>query len=107
MGKYLGTTGLIYLWNKIKATFVSKSEASTTYSPKLVIMSYGETNAWNKFITAYQANAIVYCRASSNTNPATGAQGRLAFLAYVNNGDNPTEVEFQYYRSVSTHSDST
>ncbi len=28
----------------------------------------------------------------------------MAFMAYVNNGDNPTNVEFQYYRSVSTHS---
>jgi hypothetical protein len=25
-------------------------------------------------------------------------------MAYVNNAENPTEVEFQYYRSVSTHS---
>ena len=25
-------------------------------------------------------------------------------MAYVNNADNPTEVEFQYYRSVSSHS---
>ena len=24
-------------------------------------------------------------------------------MAYVNNADNPTEVEFQYYRSVSSH----
>ena len=27
-------------------------------------------------------------------------------MAYVNNAENPTEVEFQYYRSVATHSDS-
>jgi hypothetical protein len=26
-------------------------------------------------------------------------------MAYVNNAENPTEVEFQYYRSVNTHSD--
>jgi hypothetical protein len=30
----------------------------------------------------------------------------MAFLAYVNNSTTPTEFEFQYYRSVSTHSDS-
>lgn len=30
----------------------------------------------------------------------------MAFMAYVNNETNPTEVEFQYYRSVSSHSDS-
>ena len=27
-------------------------------------------------------------------------------MAYVNNETTPTSVEFQYYRSVSTHSDS-
>ena len=68
----------------------------------MVILSYGNS-AWNDFIEAYNNNVIVYCRASSNSNPATGAQGRMAFMAYVNNGDAPTEVEFQYYRSVSSH----
>lgn len=68
---------------------------------ELVEMSYGESNAWAKFIAAYQAKKIIYCRASSNTNPATGTQGRKAFMAYVNNAENPTEVEFQYVRSVS------
>jgi hypothetical protein len=28
----------------------------------------------------------------------------MAFMAYVNNASSPTEVEFQYYRSVSSHS---
>lgn len=69
---------------------------------KLVEMSYGESNAWAKFIAAYNAGSIVYCRASSNSNPATGAQGRKAFMAYVNNATTPTEVEFQYVRSVSS-----
>ena len=27
-------------------------------------------------------------------------------MAYVNNADNPTEIEFQYYRSMSSHTDS-
>ena len=72
---------------------------------KLVEMSYGESNAWAKFIAAYNAGSIVYCRASSNANPATGSQTRKAFMAYVNNVDNPTEVEFQYVRSVSTKTD--
>lgn len=79
---------------------------ATLPSPELVEMSYGESNAWAKFIAAYNANCIVYCRASSNANPATGAQTRKAFMAYVNNETNPTQVEFQYYRSVSSHSDS-
>lgn len=70
---------------------------------RMVILSYG-SSTWNDFINAYKNNAVIYCRASSNSNPGTGAQGRMAFMAYVNNGDNPTEVEFQYYRSVSSHS---
>lgn len=71
----------------------------------MTILSYG-ISTWNDFITAYNANKVVYCRASSNSNPASGSQTRLAFLAYVNNAANPTEVEFQYYRSVNSHSDS-
>ena len=73
---------------------------------ELVEMSYGESNAWAKFIAAYQGHKIVYCRASSAANPATGTQGRKAFMAYVNNAENPTEVEFQYVRSVSTKTSS-
>ena len=69
----------------------------------MVILSYGNST-WNDFITAYNNNIIVYCRASSNSNPATGSQTRMAFMAYVNNAETPTEVEFQYYRSVSSHS---
>ena len=72
-------------------------------TPELVEMSYGESNAWAKFIAAYQAHCIVYCRASSAANPASGSQTRKAFMAYVNNAENPTQVEFQYYRSVSSH----
>lgn len=71
-------------------------------SDEFVIMKYGESNAWAKFIAAYSSNAIVYCRASSNSNPASGSQTRLAFMAYVNNETTPTEVEFQYVRSVSS-----
>lgn len=71
----------------------------------LVILSYGNST-WNDFIAAYQKNKVVYCRASSNSNPASGSQTRLAFMAYVNNASSPTEVEFQYYRSVSSHTNS-
>lgn len=71
----------------------------------MTILSYGHST-WDDFITAYTAKHVVYTRASSGSNPASGSQTRLAFMAYVNNADNPTEVEFQYYRSVSTHSDS-
>lgn len=78
----------------------------TTMQPELVEMSYGEANAWAKFIAAYNAHCIVYCRASSNADPSSGSQTRKAFMAYVNNADSPTEVEFQYFRSVKTKTDS-
>lgn len=65
----------------------------------LVILSYGNSS-WQDFIDAYNDNAIVYCRASSEVNPATGSQGRLAFMAFITNPTNPTAVEFQYFRSV-------
>lgn len=69
----------------------------------MVILSYGNST-WNDFIEAYNNHVIVYCRASSNSNPKTGSQTRMAFMAYVNNAATPTEVEFQYYRSVNAHS---
>lgn len=65
----------------------------------LVILSYGNST-WQDFLDAYNENAIVYCRASSEVNPATGSQGRLAFMAFITNPTNPTAVEFQYFRSV-------
>lgn len=67
----------------------------------MVILSYGHST-WDDFIEAYDNNVIVYCRASSNSNPASGNQTRMAFMAYINSTP-PTEVEFQYYRSVSSH----
>ena len=69
----------------------------------MYIMSYGKST-WDDFIEAYQKRMVVYCRASSSSNPATGSQTRMAFMAYVNNSENPTNVEFQYYRSVNQHS---
>lgn len=65
----------------------------------MVILSYGNST-WNDFMNAYRNNVIVYCRASSNANPKTGEQTRMAFMAYVNNAANPSNVEFQYYRSM-------
>lgn len=81
-------------------------DISSGYITGMTILSYGGST-WDDFITAYSAKKVVYCRASSNSNPATGSQTRMAFMAYVNNGDNPTNVEFQYYRSVSSHTDAT
>ena len=70
----------------------------------MTILSYGHST-WQDFMDAYTDNKVVYCRASSNANPATGAQSRMAFMAYVGgtNQANPTNVEFQYYRSVNSH----
>lgn len=83
-----GVSGSTYTWTEID------------YSG-LTTLSYGNST-WNDFLTAYNAGKIVYCRASSNTNPATGSQTRMAFMAYINNPTTPTEVEFQYVRSVSS-----
>lgn len=54
---------------------------------------YGQTS-YADIVDAINAHKIVYCRIS-----ATGAS-RMAFLAYIGN-DN---AEFQYYRSLSSHS---
>ena len=78
-------------------------DSTSGYITGMTILSYG-SSTWADFLAAYQAQKVVYCRASSNANPATGSQTRLAFMAYVNNATNPTNVEFQYYRSVSSHS---
>ena len=71
----------------------------------VVILSYGHST-WQDFINAYNDNVIVYCRASSNEDPSLNSQSRLAFMAYVDNPANPTNVEFQYVRSVNTKSSS-
>ena len=69
----------------------------------MTILSYG-SSTWQDFLSAYNSNQVIYCRASSNSNPASGSQTRLAFMAYVSNATSPTNVEFQYYRSMSSHS---
>ena len=38
--------------------------------PGMVILSYGN-NTWDDFLAAYQKNNVIYCRASSNSNPAS------------------------------------
>ena len=71
----------------------------------MYIASYGHST-YADVLAAYQANKVVYCRASSSNPPSSGSQNRMAFLAYVSDPTTPTEFEFQYYRSVATHSDS-
>ena len=67
---------------------------------KMIVLEYG-VSTWSNFQNAFNDNAVVYCKASSNSNPATGAKNRYAFMAYIGSSN----VEFQYYRSVSSHSD--
>ena len=89
----------------INGTTYDIVDETSGYITGITVLSYG-TSTYADALAAYQANRIVYCRASSNSNPATGNQSRMAFLAYVNDPTTPTEFEFQYYRSVSSHSDS-
>ena len=84
-------------------TNVSAFTNDAGYLSELTILSYGHST-WADFTEAYSKNKVIYTRASSASDPSSGSQTRMAFMAYVNNAANPTEVEFQYYRSVSTHS---
>lgn len=71
----------------------------------MTILSYGHST-WAEFEEAFNANRIVYCKASSAANPSTGAQSRMAFLAYIQlkkDGFANEYAEFQYYRSVNPH----
>ena len=82
----------------------TQTNVTSEWGTKMVVLSYG-SSTWADFQAAFDANAVVYCKASSNSNPATGNQGRMAFMAYVGySGSTINNVEFQYYRSVSTHS---
>lgn len=84
-------------------TNVSELNNDSGYIDGLFLASYGHST-YADVLAAFQKNKIVYARASSNSNPGTGPQNRMAFMAYVNSDTTPTEFEFQYYRSVSSHS---
>lgn len=90
-------------WTALDALQTQIDNAVAIIPPDMTILSYGHST-WADFIACYNTKTVVYCRASSNSNPATGSQTRMAFMAYVNNETNPTNVEFQYYRSMSSHS---
>lgn len=98
-----GTTGQVLA--KSSNTDYATRWVDAGGNASLTILSYGHST-WADFIAAYNSRSIVYCRASSGSDPASGSQTRMAFMAYVNSAASPTSVEFQYYRSVSTHSDS-
>lgn len=97
-----GTAGQVLA--KTSSTDYATGWVDAGGSASMTILSYGNST-WADFIAAYNSNSIVYCRASSAADPSSGSQTRLAFMAYVNNASSPTSVEFQYYRSVSSHTD--
>ena len=100
-----GSTGLVPAPTTTDLDYFLSGDGTWKAGGKpMVILSYG-SSTWTDFINAYNSNVIVYCRASSNANPASGSQTRMAFMAYVDNASTPTNVEFQYYRSVSSHSE--
>ncbi len=104
---YTETDPTVPSWAKqaTKPTYdYSEITNTPTIPEEMVMLSYGHST-WQDFIGAYNDNRVVYCKASSNSDPSTGAQNRMAFMAYVSNATNPTQVEFQYYRSVSSHTD--
>lgn len=105
-GTAAGTTGLVPAPATTDATKYLMADGTWGFAMTgMVIARYG-VSTYNEVLDAYQKGWIIYTRASSNSNPASGNQLRLAFLAYVNNMTTPTEFEFQYYRSVSSHTDS-
>lgn len=87
-------------------TKTSQLSNDSGYMTGLFLASYGHTS-FADIKAAYLANKIVYCKASTGTNPGLGNQLRQAFLAYIGGSDtSPTSFEFQYYRSVKSHSNS-
>ena len=93
-------------WINYRGYYSDKTSDLTNdsgYITGMYIASYGHST-YADILAAYKADKVVYCRASSGSNPGSGSQTRMAFMAYVNNATTPTEIEFQYYRSVSSHS---
>ena len=102
-GTAAGTTGLVPAPATTDATKYLMADGTWGFAMTgMVIARYG-VSAYAEVLDAYKKGWIIYTRASSNSNPASGNQLRMAFLAYVNNQDTPTEFEFQYYRSLNNH----
>lgn len=105
-GTNVGTSGLVPAPTVADANkYLNANGSWENAMTRMVIARYG-VSTYAEVLDAYQKGWIIYARASSNSNPATGNQLRLGFLAYVNDMTTPTEFEFQYYRSVSSHTDS-
>ena len=103
-GDILLASDLNAMEDQIAQNEQANNDLKSTVDAGLEILSYGNST-WADFLSAYTAHKIVYCNASSAADPSSGSQTRLAFMAFVNDAANPTSVEFQYYRSISSHSD--
>ena len=86
IGKVLG---LIQGTTNSEPAWVTPSGSSELFEATYNVTSYAD------IVQAIADHKIVYCRV-----PGTGSQARMAFLAYLG----ASNVEFQYYRSVSTKS---
>lgn len=94
----LATDGVLSVNDKTGTVTITAEDLGAMTG--MTILSYGHST-WSDFIEAHNANRLVYCKASSSSNPASGEQRRMAFLAYFETN----LAEFQYYRSVSSHTD--
>lgn len=102
-GTTAGAAGLVPAPATTDATKFLNADGNWEHAmTTMVIARYG-VSTYAEVLDAYKKGWIIYTRASSNSNPATGNQLRLGFLAYVNDMTTPTEFEFQYYRSQSNH----
>lgn len=105
VGTYLTMDGALYRVTSAIAVGESivagtnVSQTTVMYDTRLVVLEYG-VSTWDDFLAAYEANRLVYCRAPSTYGP------RMAFLAYRATSGNTIMAEFQYYRSVQSHTDS-
>lgn len=104
-GTTAGTSGLVPAPTTADATKYLNANGTWAFAMTgMVIARYG-VSTYAEVLDAYKKGWIIYTRASSNSNPASGSQNRMAFLAYVNNDTTPTEFEFQYYRSLNSHTE--
>lgn len=89
---YLDFDGLSTYDSLIKTEINGKVDADAV----MVVLEYG-VSTWDDFLAAYEANRLVYCRVDSTYGP------RMAFLAFRATSGNNIMAEFQYYRSVLSH----
>jgi hypothetical protein len=87
------------------ATLGADGKVPTNQLPGAVFFADYGTTTFADVLAAFKAQQILYCRASSQSDPSVGNKLRLGYLAYLNDQNSPSEFEFQYYRSVSTHTD--